>query len=191
MKLEGWKEQLKKRFIVPSLAALLALSLGAYEIAKPVNSAMAAAAPAPAAPALDDSSIEPLLALDRAMEAVAARVTPAIVNVTVTSKTGGRHNSGDMNDNDNDQDNDNDGSNDQRQVNPFQFFGMPNMPNQRPRIEHGLGSGVIISPEGYIVTNNHVVDGAVNINVTMTDRRVLSAKLIGTDPLTDLAVIKV
>jgi serine protease Do len=190
MKLEDLKGKLKKKFIVPSLAVLLALSAGAYEIAKPANSALAAAAPAPAAPALDDSNIEPLLALDRAMEAVAARVTPAIVNVTVTSKTGGRDR-GDMNDNDNDQNNDNDGSNDPRQFGPFQFFGFPNMPNQRPRIEHGLGSGVIISPDGYIVTNNHVVDGAVNVNVTMSDRRVLSAKVVGADPLTDLAVIKV
>src|SRR5215470_13715305 len=191
MKLEDLKGKLKKKFIVPSLAVLMAL-VGAYEVAKPANSALAAA-PAPAAPALEDSNIEPLLALDRAMEAVAARVTPAIVNVTVTSKIGGRHNSGDMNssDNDNNQDNDNDGSNDQRQFNPFQFFGFPNMPNQRPRIEHGLGSGVIISPDGYIVTNNHVVDGAVNVNVTMSDRRVLTAKVVGADPLTDLAVIKV
>src|SRR5262249_21774868 len=58
-------------------------------------------------------------------------------------------------------------------------------------IEHGIGSGVIISPDGYIVTNNHVVDGATDIRVTMSDRRVLPAKLIGTDPLTDLAVIKI
>jgi S1-C subfamily serine protease len=58
-------------------------------------------------------------------------------------------------------------------------------------IEHGLGSGVIISPDGYIVTNNHVIDGAVDIRVTMTDRRILPAKLIGADPLTDLAVIKI
>src|SRR5215470_8737874 len=193
MKLDDLKGKLKKKFLVPSLAVLMALSVGAYEMAKPTNSALAAAAPAPAAPALEDSNIEPLLALDRAMEAVAARVTPAIVNVTVTSKTGGRHNSGDMNDNDNDNDqnSDNDGSNDPRQFGPFQFFGFPNMPNQRPRIEHGLGSGVIISPDGYIVTNNHVVDGAVNVNVTMSDRRVLPAKVVGTDPLTDLAVIKV
>jgi serine protease Do len=63
--------------------------------------------------------------------------------------------------------------------------------SQRDRVEHGLGSGVIISPDGYIVTNNHVVDGATDIHVTMTNREVLSAKLIGTDPLTDLAVIKV
>jgi serine protease Do len=59
------------------------------------------------------------------------------------------------------------------------------------RMEHGLGSGVIISPDGYIVTNNHVIDGAVDIRVTMSNREVLSAKLVGADPLTDLAVIKV
>jgi serine protease Do len=72
-------------------------------------------------------------------------------------------------------------------MNPFQFFGRPS----RPQIEHGLGSGVIISPDGYIVTNNHVVDGAVDIRVTMSDKRVFPAKLIGTDPLTDLAVVKI
>ena len=64
-------------------------------------------------------------------------------------------------------------------------------PRQQPRVEHGLGSGVIISPDGYIVTNNHVVDGATDVRVTMSDRRILPAKVIGTDPLTDLAVIKV
>jgi len=50
---------------------------------------------------------------------------------------------------------------------------------------------VIISPDGYIVTNNHVIDGAVDIRVTMSNKEVLPAKLVGADPLTDLAVIKV
>jgi serine protease Do len=50
---------------------------------------------------------------------------------------------------------------------------------------------VVISPDGYIVTNNHVVDGAVDVRVTTSNRRVLKAKVIGTDPLTDLAVLKV
>ncbi len=63
--------------------------------------------------------------------------------------------------------------------------------SREPRIEHGIGSGVIISPDGYIVTNNHVVDGATEINVTLSDRRILTAKLVGIDPLTDLAVIKI
>jgi serine protease Do len=180
----NWKNKLTRKIVVSSLAVLMALSLGAYEVAKPANAALVAPAPAEAAPALDDNSIEPLLAMDRAMEAVAARVTPAIVNVTVTSKTDGRRN-------DADDDNQNDDSGDMQQFNPFGQFGMPMPMPQRPRIEHGLGSGVIISPDGYIVTNNHVVDGAVNINVTMSDRRVLRGKLIGADPLTDLAVIKV
>jgi len=60
-----------------------------------------------------------------------------------------------------------------------------------PQIEHGLGSGVVISPDGYIVTNNHVIEGAVDIWVTTSDRRVLKAKLVGADPITDLAVLKV
>ncbi len=62
---------------------------------------------------------------------------------------------------------------------------------QQPQIEHGVGSGIIISPDGYIVTNDHVVDGATNIKVTLHDRRMLNAKVIGVDKLTDLAVIKI
>jgi serine protease Do len=78
-----------------------------------------------------------------------------------------------------------------QQFGPFgHSFGQMH-PRQQPRVEHGLGSGVIISPDGYIITNNHVVDGATDVRVTMTDRRILPAKVVGTDPLTDLAVIKV
>jgi len=162
--------------IVPTLAAAMAASIGAYEFTKPTSAA--AAAPAPAAAGLDDNSVGALLSLDHAMEALAARVTPAIVNVTVTSKTSANMSDGD------------DSQGDMQQFNPFGQFGMPMQP-QQPHIEHGLGSGVIISPDGYIVTNNHVVDGAVDVNVTMSDRRILPAKVVGTDPLTDLAVIKV
>ena len=53
------------------------------------------------------------------------------------------------------------------------------------------GSGVVISPDGYIVTNNHVVEGASDIQVTMDDKREFTAKIIGTDPSTDLAVLKI
>jgi serine protease Do len=62
---------------------------------------------------------------------------------------------------------------------------------QQPQLEHGIGSGIIISPDGYIVTNNHVVNGATQIRVTLNDRRVFNAKVIGTDKMTDLAVVKI
>jgi serine protease Do len=162
------------------------LSFATYETIKPARAA--AAAPAPAAAALDDNSVSALLALDRAMETVAARVTPAIVNVTVTSKTSPDR--GNATEEDNGQNDDDNGFG--------QFFGPGSpfgrrfqMQPQKPQIEHGLGSGVIISPDGYIVTNNHVIDGATDIRVTMNDRRILPAKLVGRDKLTDLAVIKV
>jgi serine protease Do len=170
---------------VAVLALGTILSFGAYEIVKPAG---AAAAASPAAAPLDDNSVGALLALDHAMETVAARVTPAIVNVTVTSKTSPDR--GDTAEDNGQNDDDN---------NPFQQFFGPGAPfgrqfhmmPQQPQIEHGLGSGVVISPDGYIVTNNHVVDGATDIRVTMHDRRILPAKLIGRDKLTDLAVIKI
>lgn len=74
------------------------------------------------------------------------------------------------------------------------FFGRPNnqMPkNQKPPMQEGIGSGVIISSDGYIVTNNHVVEGSTDIEVTLNDNRSFKAKLIGTDPNTDLALIKI
>jgi len=144
-----------------------------------------AAVAAPAAAALDDNSVAALLTLDRAMETLAARVTPAVVNVTVASKS-------------NEQQSGAEGMPDMQQFfgpdGPFgrQFGRQFNVPSQpQNRMEHGLGSGVIISPDGYIVTNNHVIDGAVDIRVTMSNREVMPAKLVGADPLTDLAVIKV
>lgn len=81
---------------------------------------------------------------------------------------------------------------------PFGFFGNPNQGNNgkqkrqvRTPKQEGLGSGVIISPDGYIVTNNHVVADVDEITVVLTDNREFSAKVIGTDPSSDLALIKV
>jgi len=61
----------------------------------------------------------------------------------------------------------------------------------REQREQGLGSGVIVSPEGYILTNNHVVDGATDVKVTLSDKRDYKARVIGTDPKTDIAVLKI
>jgi serine protease Do len=129
-----------------------------------------------AATPLDDNSIAPLTALDHAMEAVAARVTPAVVNVAVTSRSSSQSSSGPI-----------------QGLPPGlqQFFGPMFQQPAQPQIEHGVGSGVIISPDGYIVTNDHVVDGATQIRVTLNNRRTLDAKVVGVDKLTDLAVLKV
>jgi Do/DeqQ family serine protease len=71
------------------------------------------------------------------------------------------------------------------------FFGMPQQgaPRQRERV--GSGSGVIIREDGYIVTNNHVIDGATEIEVTLNNNEKYSATLVGTDPATDIALLKV
>jgi serine protease Do len=114
---------------------------------------------------------------------VVKQVLPEVVNISSTKvvKTVGRT-SGQM----------------PEMMDPFlrQFFGdnsgghhMP-QPPQEGR-ERGLGSGVIVSPEGYILTNNHVVDGATDIRVTTSDKHEYEARVVGTDPRTDLAVLKV
>lgn len=182
MKFATWKKLLRRRIVIPALAAAALVGTGTWELARPV-AADAAAAPVPAPPPPAESSA--LLAIDQSTEALAARVTPAVVNITVTSKLGPTQIGEDS------------GGQDPPQMQQFfgpgspfgPFFSQP-MP-QGPEIEKVLGSGVIISPNGYIVTNDHVVKGAVNIRVTMSNRDVYPAKLIGADPLTDLAVVKI
>jgi len=79
---------------------------------------------------------------------------------------------------------------------PFfrRFFGEEferRMPSPPERREQGLGSGVIVTPDGYIVTNNHVVEEADEVTVSLPDKRTFKAKVVGTDPKTDVAVIKI
>ncbi len=176
-----------KAYAAPVAAFALVLTTGAILVGhRHVNAATAAensAAP------INNASIDPLLALDQATEAVASRVTPAVVNIAVTSH---RSEQPAM---------ESEGGGNDQEENPFsQFFGpgqgqgqqgMPGMGRGQRQIEHGIGSGVIISPDGYIITNNHVVDGAMEVRVTLHDRRSFPAKVIGTDKLTDLAVVKI
>lgn len=119
---------------------------------------------------------------------IVKKTTPAVVNIAVTGgREGGRRRGG---------------------VPPVPPFGTPpgdepgggespTPPSPHgPPVPHGrpdqsAGSGVILDANGYIVTNNHVVEGATQITVTLSDRREFSAKVVGTDPKTDLAVIKI
>lgn len=71
------------------------------------------------------------------------------------------------------------------------FFGMIINQGMQRQTYEAFGSGVIITDDGYIITNNHVVQDASSIRVTLNDKRVMAARLIGTDPATDLAVIKI
>ena len=81
----------------------------------------------------------------------------------------------------------------QQGFDPFQdfFFGQPQFQQPKQRDVSASGSGVIISTDGYIATNNHVVEGATEIEVTLNDNKSYKAEIIGTDPTTDLALIKV
>jgi serine protease DegQ len=101
--------------------------------------------------------------------AAAQRATPAVVSITA-SKAPAR--------------------NPQAQDPWFRFFFGEQAPNQS-QAQVGLGSGVIVSPEGYLLTNNHVVEGADDIQVQLPDGRQARATVVGTDPETDVAVLKI
>jgi len=80
-----------------------------------------------------------------------------------------------------------------RVMDPFSmFFGNPNArDNTREYVQRGLGSGVVVSEEGYIITNNHVIENTNEIKVRLFDGQEVEAELIGTDPMTDIAVLKI
>jgi serine protease Do len=113
--------------------------------------------------------------------ALVDRTGPAVVNISVR---GERKAMAGGDDEDDDSDN---------PMNEFfkRFGQMPNGQQARPQPVQGMGSGFIVSPDGYIVTNAHVVDGANEVTVKLTDRREFTAKVVGTDKRTDIALIKI
>ncbi len=136
-----------------------------------------AALPASAQPRAEPktNSRAVLHALEEAFTAVADRVTPSVVNVSSVPKRGA--------------------SSEEPPERFREFFGeefYERFFRQRPREEaRASGSGVIVDPKGYILTNNHVIENAQDITVRLSDGRKFTAKLVGRDPKTDLAVLKV
>jgi len=128
------------------------------------------------APQVPEEAIKPALDLSEAFADVAETVTPAVVRIEVTSTRRMGPAGGDM---------------------PEQFRRFFNIPEDQDMQGHpeipsvGGGSGFIMSEDGYILTNNHVVEGADNIRVYLLDGRYFDAELVGTDPTTDVAVIKI
>ena len=107
---------------------------------------------------------QPLINFNNSFIETAEKLTPSIVQITVVAKI---------------------------KDNPHQGFEFFFPKNDMPHEQKGGGSGVIISNDGYILTNNHVVEDATEVTVNLMDKREYEAEVIGTDPLTDLAVIKI
>jgi serine protease Do len=176
---------------------LVAALLGAATIAAPVSVLYVAGAtraaattsptqPTPAAPAAPTAS--PAAQLPD-FSAMVQHYGPAVVNIAVTSKATPAMNQGDEDDND---ENDNGNASPFGPNSPFApfFRGQP-FPGRPPGPVHGEGSGFIIRSDGVIMTNAHVVNGASEVTVRMTDRREYTAKVIGVDAKSDIAVIKI
>jgi serine protease Do len=165
-----WKET--KIFVYCLLAAGVGAVLGSQSWAahSPAIAPVAAAVSAPATAGSIETSFAPIVDRD----------LPAVVNISSSKKT--KVSSDDFNLG--------------QGMDPFfrQFFGRDfgrGAQIPRNRVEHSLGSGVIVRSDGYLLTNNHVIDGATDITITMHDKRELKARVVGTDPKTDIAVLKV
>ena len=113
--------------------------------------------------------------------ALVDRVSPAVVNISVRSERKVALNA----------DDDEDEQGDPMREFFKRFGGGPNGPQMRPQPTQGMGSGFIVSNDGYIVTNAHVVDDASEVTVKLTDRREFTAKVVGSDKRTDIALIKI
>ena len=193
-----------KKLVAALLAAGVLGGIGATAVDRLQTPAHAQAAPAVTAPAPAVLTAAPAAALPN-FSAIAAQYGPAVVNISVS---GTRKVS--MNGDDGDDDDDAEagpaaqrGASPDAQMQEFlRQFGLPpgmfgQMPGQGrggpmpERPMQGQGSGFIVSPDGLILTNAHVVRGAQEVNVKLTDRREFRAKVLGRDDKTDVAVIKI
>src|SRR5262245_37204375 len=169
-----------------ALLLVLAVALPVWAQSAPPKSPTAPKAPAasapPAAPAKPGakppaSKLDPhavLQAMEEAFSSVSDRVTPAVVNVSTVPKRGSS------------------GSDEQRFREYFGDEFYDRYFRRRPREDsRSTGSGVIVDPSGYILTNNHVIENAQDITVRLSDSRKFTATLVGRDPKTDIAVLKV
>jgi serine protease Do len=187
---------------LPSLVKkpLIAAVLGAATIAAPVGAlyiagaTRAAATTAEAAAPAAQASTPAMASMLPDFSSMVQKYGSAVVNISVVSKTTASWNP--QGDDDQGDDEGGNGGNGGNGANPFgpnspfaPFFHGQAPQQQRP--VHGEGSGFIIRPDGYIMTNAHVVNGATEVTVRMTDRREYTAKVIGVDTKSDIAVIKI
>ncbi|MBY0493252.1 MAG: DegQ family serine endoprotease [Cyanobacteria bacterium] len=150
-------------------------SAGVWSATPIAPKAIEAAVPAPVAtaPASDP------LRVNGGFADVVAKVTPAVVTIRVEAKATPRMTQLPF---------------ELPEGSPFgDLFGQRGRGGRQmpPQVQRGLGSGVIVSNDGYILTNNHVIDNATKISVELSDRRTVEGRLIGADPASDLAVVKI
>jgi len=160
-------------------AAIVVVGLGAFALLPPVRAIKTAGTPTMVAATTSDTARAPRMLENSAPFSFAdlvERVSPAVVTITSETTT---------------TDNDNDAENIPA---PFRDFFNQFGQGQRPQQPHralSAGSGFIIDKAGYVVTNNHVVDSSKKITVKLPDGRSFTAKLVGTDPATDVALLKI
>src|ERR1035437_2229261 len=172
-----WKETRIFAFCLVSAGVGAVIGFGGWAAHPPALAPVAAASTAAVTPGSIETSFAP----------VVEKALPAVVNISSSKAT--KVSAQEM-----------------PEMDPFfrQFFGQEfggrdfegrgsgrglNPPHKQ--YERGTGSGVVVRSDGYILTNNHVIDGANDITVTFTNKREMKAKVVGTDPRTDIAVLKV
>jgi len=174
-------------------AATIAVPAAALYLAGASHAAATATTAAPAATTAPPAAASPGVMLPD-FSSMVQKFGPAVVNISVVTKVATTwssqdDNSGDDSDNNDDNGNDNNPFGPNSPFAPF-FHGMPfHMPKPGP--VRGEGSGFIIRPDGVIMTNAHVVNGASEVTVRLTDRREYTAKVIGVDTRSDIAMVKI